>query len=692
MSGIIFRLRQIFSGSAAFYVIATFMASTVASTIATSANADQFKQIRSPKTNEVIAIQNVLTRNDSTAVPTQTSPFSQAQIFLDKHAAELGAPGPYQKLTPRGGKRDRRGMLHLRYNQTYSDVPIFGSGVTVHLHPDLNVSSASGKILQKISLNPRPRITPKKALRLAKIRWHQKYHSTGVQARRPLLYVFNQGSLLHQASTRNFLVWEVQIFRRRSPENMYYYIDAKRGRVVQELSGAQNLKRRVWDCGTDTGQYCYLDKSTTVYSKPIVLGRSEGKPLRPLHPKIDKASGSNQTNLVYDMLGKTYNYFKYTFGRKGCNPQGGIGIVGDVDFPANTTSAVTYLNYYSSHDYSKLCPTAFFDGHGALWFCTEIVALDIVGHEYTHALNHYAISDSYGFPSGLKYQGESGALNEAFSDIFAIAIKNYAGSNNWLIGDQTRLAAQLPGRALRNLSNPTAYKNRLGYMPDRFHSDLVWCNDSEDFGGVHHNMSIPSYAAYLMAMGGQFNGCNIEAIGRTKQEAIFFYTLTNGYLLPTSNFNHAYGALVTACGDLYGVNSHTCKQVTKALKAVEMDQPGKCSGLPGTRPDCEAVDKSTDPPQPDLRSPSISIFSPRSGKKARGRKIIRFSNDETSNPHCAVIKGRWTPCKNGVTRLRNLRGWKRIKIGKRFTLYVRDIDQAGNIGSALQKRIKKIGR
>ena len=58
-------------------------------------------------------------------------------------------------------------------------------------------------------------------------------------------------------------------------------------------------------------------------------------------------------------------------------------------------------------------------------YCSTV---DIIAHEYAHCLISYS--------SNLVYQGESGALNESFADIFAnLAERSILGRNNWDMGE-----------------------------------------------------------------------------------------------------------------------------------------------------------------------------------------------------------------------------------------------------------------
>ena len=82
---------------------------------------------------------------------------------------------------------------------------------------------------------------------------------------------------------------------------------------------------------------------------------------------------------------------------------------------------ITYNNAYWNGS-----QMAYGDGDGSN-FVELSGDLDVVGHELSHGVTD-ATSD-------LIYQNESGALNEAFSDIMGTAIEFYYGSGNWTIGE-----------------------------------------------------------------------------------------------------------------------------------------------------------------------------------------------------------------------------------------------------------------
>ncbi len=103
--------------------------------------------------------------------------------------------------------------------------------------------------------------------------------------------------------------------------------------------------------------------------------------------------------------------------------------------------------------------------------------LDVIAHELTHGVTKYT--------SDLVYKGQSGALNESFSDIFGVIINNWYvnGANsdvstwNWEIAPGWHGG----GLPLRDLRDP----KRLG-EPDHMNDFLV---TNQDNGGVHTRSS-----------------------------------------------------------------------------------------------------------------------------------------------------------------------------------------------------------
>ncbi|KKD54228.1 peptidase M4 family protein [Paenibacillus polymyxa] len=230
---------------------------------------------------------------------------------------------------------------------------------------------------------------------------------------------------------------------------------------------------------------------------------------------------------------KTYDYYKSKFGRNSIDGRG-----------LQLRSTVHYGSRYNNAFWNGSQMT-YGDGDGST-FIAFSGDPDVVGHELTHGVTEYT--------SNLEYYGESGALNEAFSDV----IGNDIQRKNWLVGDDI-YTPNIAGDALRSMSNPTLYD-----QPDHY-SNLY--KGSSDNGGVHTNSGIINKAYYLLAQGGTFHGVTVNGIGRDAAVQIYYSAFTN-YLTSSSDFSNARAAVIQAAKDLYGANSAEATAAAKSFDAV----------------------------------------------------------------------------------------------------------------------------
>ncbi len=191
------------------------------------------------------------------------------------------------------------------------------------------------------------------------------------------------------------------------------------------------------------------------------------------------------------------------------------------------------------------------DGNGTS--IGPLTAIDIAAHEITHGLTSYT--------ADLVYQDESGALNEAFSDIFGTAVEWYAkpASANWTMGENI-------GTTLRSISNPKSKG-----LPSTY-SGTYWYTGTGDNGGVHTNCGPYSYWFYLLAAGGSGtndigHSFNVTGISIDSAAAIAFRTLTV-YLTNSSQYVDARYYSIQSAIDLFGPCSQQVASTTDALYAI----------------------------------------------------------------------------------------------------------------------------
>jgi Zn-dependent metalloprotease len=273
------------------------------------------------------------------------------------------------------------------------------------------------------------------------------------------------------------------------------------------------------------------------FDLPGVRTRGEGDP-----PAADVA-----VNEAYDGAQSTYDFYKDVLQRDSID---GAGL--------ELVSSVHFLTDYDNAAWTG-AQMVYGDGGGGMFQRGGMTkALDVIAHELTHGVTD--------FTANLKYQNQSGALNESFSDCIGSLVKQFglaqtAEDADWLIGEGI-LDPALEGVALRSMKAPgTAHKfdDQPAHM-DQFKTLPNDANPRNDHGGVHINSGIPNHAFYLAAAA--MGGNAWEAPGR-----IWYETLTTR-LGPDSDFREAADATVDVAGDLFGAESTEQQAVRDAWTAV----------------------------------------------------------------------------------------------------------------------------
>lgn len=83
----------------------------------------------------------------------------------------------------------------------------------------------------------------------------------------------------------------------------------------------------------------------------------------------------------------------------------------------------------------------------------------------------------------------------------------------------------------------------------------------------------------------------------------------------------------------------------------------------------------------DITSPTIVITSPSTGDLVTGSEVVTFTDNELTLPECSVNNVDWVSCVSGLTTLNDIPGFTSLGDGA-FTLYMRDTDNSGNLGTA----------
>ena len=220
--------------------------------------------------------------------------------------------------------------------------------------------------------------------------------------------------------------------------------------------------------------------------------------------------------------GQAYLYFENVHDRESINGNGGnvIGLINISDDDGSSLGNAFWNGI------------AMFYGNGDNSFKPLARGLDVAGHEMSHGVIQST--------ANLTYQGESGALNESFADVFGAMIDR----EDWLIGEDVVEDSAFPSGALRSLQDPhngasTGDFNK-GWQPKKYSERYT---GSADNGGVHFNSGIPNHAFYLFAINSD--------VGKARAEKVYYRALDK-YLTKSSQFIDARIAVCQAAQDLYG--------------------------------------------------------------------------------------------------------------------------------------------
>jgi bacillolysin len=466
------------------------------------------------------------------------------------------------------------GRTHERLDQYYRGVRVFGGDVAEQFSRGQLVS-VFGNVYDDIAINTSPDIDVERAQQIIEDRAGV---TLGPNRTLELVILPRNGTYT--------LAWRGRAFA--NDDVREYFVDARTGDIAFEYSNLQtqtavgrgtgvlgdSKKLSVMPSG---GQFVASDK---LRPPSIETNDLKGDHLRTVSylngitrlTASDLASDSDNTwtdGMTVDAhayIGWTYDYYFKRFNRRGLDNRDRPIVA--VVHPARRQDvqqnfgqfSVFYTNAAYFGDgimvFGVGLPPGFTLG-GRTWDYSS-GALDLVAHELTHGVTDYS--------SGLIYLNESGALNEAFSDIMGTSVEFFyqePGNGN-LRADYLFWEDTVKPAGIRSLADPMAYGN-----PDHYSRRFTGTADN---GGVHSNSGIANQAFYLAIEGGtnRTSGLAVQGVGaanRAQMEHVFYRAFTQ--MLPANaTFAVARAATIQAARDLYGANSAAERAVTQAWTAV----------------------------------------------------------------------------------------------------------------------------
>jgi len=315
--------------------------------------------------------------------------------------------------------------------------------------------------------------------------------------------------------------------------------------VIQTtLSGASYI---LADATRGLGINTYNMKKGTSYTAAVNFTDADNNWTAAEYNNANKDNGALDAHWGAE---KTYDYWSTVHGRNSFDNAGAI--------------IKSYVHYSNAYDNAYWNGSVMTYGDGSGTYFDILTAIDVAGHEIGHAVCTYT--------ANLAYQKESGAMNEAFSDIWGACIEYAAAPTKsiWLIGeDIERRSGHL---SLRSMSDP----NSEG-QPDTY-GGTYWINPNctptsgNDYCGVHTNSGVLNHWFYILSVGKSGtndigNAYNVTGITIDKAAKIA-YRLESVYLTANSTFANARTSGIQSAIDLYGAGSPEVIATTNAFYAV----------------------------------------------------------------------------------------------------------------------------
>jgi thermolysin len=465
---------------------------------------------------------------------------------------------------------DRRAMAHTRVQQFHRGVPVFGGEAIAHLNPDGGIFAETDNLVPDLAVDTTPRLTQAAAIAIAVA----DYGCSTCLTEAPGADVW----ILRDEFGADHLAFRVQLTRLDGTGQTALpvrFVDAHSGAVVLAYDNLQ----------TGSGN--------SLYSGTVTIGTSFNDVATPNHPvgwymenlvrrvgtfdirngifsgttsvfrfidDNDIWNGTNQRAAVDAQFGaeRYLDYLQSVHGRNGIDGSGGPSPVSAHDGSGGLMTAIVHFGsgYNNAFWDPQRLLMVYGDGDGVDF--SPLVSVDIAGHEMTHGLTQYT--------AGLIYNGESGALNESWSDVFGAMLERHVrgeSPDTWLIAEQA-ITPGVAGDALRYMHDPHLASN-FGFTadddPDHYAERYTGTDDN---GGVHINSTIASKAFYLLAKGGSHHlGGSMTGIGADQAAEIWFTALTS-FMTSGTNFAGARSATMLAAAALYGSDSPQEQAVSSA--------------------------------------------------------------------------------------------------------------------------------
>ncbi len=443
---------------------------------------------------------------------------------------------------------DKIGWTHYSFRQTYNGIGVEDGVFYIHTLGG-KIVSTNGEYYSPISATTATSISKTQAEQTA-------YAALEAQTMMSAYPMAPTSLMMFKDSAGKFhCTYKVDAWSTLPNKRMWYYVSTTTGKIVGGRTRICDTDvPGVATCAHNGVKNIITDSTAPGNYRLSETGRGGGIYTHAPGPIDITDTDNNWTSTAnYDDYATdahwgaemTYDYYFNNFGRQGPDNANML-----IDVQAHDG---LYVNAFWNGTFS-----AYGDGDAVDYY--PLTSLEIVGHEITHGVTE--------FSAALVYAGESGALNESFSDVFGAAIRWDANPSvgSWFIGDQI-VIPNMAGTPFRNMANPNQFQCADTYGG-------LWFNNGDI---VHYDSGIQNYWFYLLCQGGSGtndigNPFSVTGIPMSDAIQVAYRNLTV-YLTANATFADAalYGE--QSAVDLFGQCSNEQVQTAAAWYAVGIGNP-----------------------------------------------------------------------------------------------------------------------
>ncbi len=337
-----------------------------------------------------------------------------AKAFLNEHKRMLGIADVENDLKLEKTNVSKKGGKRFLFVQRYKGIPVLNSGYLIAVNNDGEIYYISGDYFPEISVNIKPALLEEQ---IKTIVLNDLSEAKGVYITNPVLSIYPE---IVQGNIRYLLVYKLQAQTQDLPYHFEYLIDAEDGKIVKK----QSLIERINGNGNvyQTNPLHGSPINRTIHRlRDINPRKLDGDNIIVYNYEADEASSETGT-FVYDTTNTHFDEVMVYYH----SDEFESWLINKGMETNRVNKVIATVHYYTGYAFTYPISRAMYFQDDEVGLRNPTHEAAVITHEYMHI-----VSETY---NSLTQNGEANAMDEAYSDYFAMAYINQFVSSS-IIGE-----------------------------------------------------------------------------------------------------------------------------------------------------------------------------------------------------------------------------------------------------------------